>query len=221
MRLIKCFILIFALLFSLSIYTQTTLLGKITNNKGEPIVEAIVYLDSIKTDTVSNVIGCFQIEVHEGVKEITIFSPKYGYLSVAYSNEERLSFMFLEPKMEKDTQIVSGYEIKDKKDLGSNSDVLNIKDDRNAFVFNSIYDYIRGRIAGVKVTDSNEIIIRGKSSFELSSAALLVVDGIVVSNLDNIAPIDVDFINVLKGPNASIYGSRGGNGVIEISTKKQ
>ena len=96
-----------------------------------------------------------------------------------------------------------------------------MKDDKNAATFDNIYDYIKGRVAGVRVTNSNKIIIRGVSTFNLTSDPLFVIDGVVVSSIDHISPIEVDQISILTGASASIYGSRGANGVIEITTKHQ
>lgn len=220
MRLIRYAIIISALLFSVIIYSQTTLIGKITNNKGEPVVNTLVFLDTIKTNSVSNAHGYFKVKVPEGVKKITLYSPKYGFMSTDYANEKKLNFVFIEPIEEKEnTQVVIGYGSVDKEDLTTSVELLNVKEDKNAFVFNNIYDYIRGRVAGVKVTNSNQIIIRGISSFNLSNEALLVVDGNVVGSIEHISPIEVDNISVLKGSSASIYGTRGANGVIEITTK--
>ena len=101
MRLKKYFILIFALLLSVSSYSQTTLLGKITNNKGEPVVNTLVYIDTIKTNTISNARGFFKVKVPKGTKKITLYSPKYGFMSTAYNNEKKLNFVFIEPLEEK------------------------------------------------------------------------------------------------------------------------
>jgi TonB-dependent SusC/RagA subfamily outer membrane receptor len=222
MRLIKYSILIFALLLSVSSYSQTTLLGKITNNKGEPVVNTLVYIDTIKTNTISNARGFFKVKVPKGTKKITLYSPKYGFMSTAYNNEKKLNFVFIEPLEEKkDTQVVIGYGSADKENLASNVDALNVKDDKNAATFDNIYDYIKGRVAGVRVTNSNKIIIRGVSTFNLTSDPLFVIDGVVVSSIDHISPIEVDQISILTGASASIYGSRGANGVIEITTKHQ
>jgi TonB-dependent SusC/RagA subfamily outer membrane receptor len=222
MRLKKYFILIFALLLSVSSYSQTTLLGKITNNKGEPVVNTLVYIDTIKTNTISNARGFFKVKVPKGTKKITLYSPKYGFMSTAYNNEKKLNFVFIEPLEEKkDTQVVIGYGSADKENLASNVDALNVKDDKNAATFDNIYDYIKGRVAGVRVTNSNKIIIRGVSTFNLTSDPLFVIDGVVVSSIDHISPIEVDQISILTGASASIYGSRGANGVIEITTKHQ
>ena len=208
MKLNKFLIICFFLLFSISNFGQTTLLGRITNDKSEPIVNVLVYLDTINTKTTSNAIGFFEIKVPEGIKEITLYSPKHGYLTAEYNNEKRLNFVFMEPKGE------------DKDNLDSSINNINVRQDENASTYSNIYQYINGKVAGVTVSNSNEITIRGGSSWELSNEPLFVVDGVVVSSIEHISPVDVDNINVLKGVDASLYGSRGSNGVIEITTKQ-
>ena len=221
MRQNKYLIIYIFLLFSISNFGQTTLLGKITNDKGEPIVNALVYLDTIKTKTTSNAIGYFEVKVPEGIKEITLFSPKHGYLTSEYNNEKRLSFIFVEPKEEKkDTQVVIENGTSNKDNPASSVNTLNVRQDENASTFRNIYEYIDGRVAGVTVSNSNEITIRGGGSWELSNEPLFVVDGIVVNSIEHISPVEVVQINVLKGVDASIYGSRGSNGVIEITTNQ-
>jgi len=222
MRLKKYSILILALLLSIANYSQTTLLGKITNTKNEPVVNTLVFLDTIKTNAVSNAHGFFKVKVPKGIKKITLFSPKYGFMSTEYSYEKKMNFIFIEPLEEKkDTQVVIGYGSAEKENLASNVDALNVKDDKNAATFDNIYDYIKGRVAGVKVTNSNQILIRGVSSFNLSGEPLFVVDGVVVSSINHISPIEVEQISILKGASASIYGTTGANGVIEITTRHQ
>jgi TonB-dependent SusC/RagA subfamily outer membrane receptor len=75
---------------------------------------------------------------------------------------------------------------------------------------------IRGEVAGVQV-NGKSIRIQGPSSFNLSTEPLFVVDGIVVTSIDEISPQMVKSIDILKGSAASIYGSRGSNGVILIN----
>ena len=85
-----------------------------------------------------------------------------------------------------------------------------------------MHDLMRGRFAGVKIESNGDIIIRGVNSFNLSSAALIVVDGVQVdgSIMSTLAPSQVKSINVIKDGSAAIYGSRGANGVVLIETKK-
>jgi len=221
MKLNKFLIISFFLLFSISNFGQTTLLGRITNDKDEPIVNVLVYLDTIKTKVISNVIGCFEVTIPEGIKTITLYSPKHGYLTSAYNNEKRLSFMFLEPKEEKkDTQVVLENGTSDKNNPASSINTLNVRQDKNTSTYRTIYEYIDGKVAGVSVSNDNKITIRGGTSWNLSNEPLFVVDGVVVQSIDHISPVDVVNINVLKGVDTSIYGSRGSNGVIEIRTSQ-
>jgi TonB-dependent SusC/RagA subfamily outer membrane receptor len=87
--------------------------------------------------------------------------------------------------------------------------------------YNTIYDLIRGQLSGVQITNG-EIIIRGAKSFQGSSAALIVVDGVIVDSdfLNSISPIEVKSIDAIKDGGSAIYGSRGANGVILIETWK-
>lgn len=214
MNPIKFLSTLLLILFSSFIFGQTSLIGKITNNKGEPIVNAIIYLDTIQTNSTTNVIGFFEVKVPEGTKEITLYDPKYGYLTYKYNNEKRLSIIFNEPKTEE-----KDFQISEIKNESQNS--LNVKDDKNISSYRNIYEYINGKVAGVTVSNSNEITIRGGSSWELSNEPLFVVDGVIVHSIDNISPLDVETITILKGVETSIYGSRGSNGVLEIITKQQ
>ncbi|SMB95491.1 TonB-dependent receptor plug [Hymenobacter roseosalivarius DSM 11622] len=91
--------------------------------------------------------------------------------------------------------------------------------------FFSVLQLLQGRIAGVQVSGSApnyQVQIRGASSISGSSAPLFVLDGIPVDidAINTIPVIDVETVEVLKGPSAAIYGSRGGNGVIAIFTKR-
>jgi len=96
---------------------------------------------------------------------------------------------------------------------------------REIITYSNIYDYIRGRVPGVTVLkvgqNGGKIIIRGLGSINSSTDPLMLVDGVEVSDLSYINPSDVKSIDVLKdAASCAIYGARGANGVILISTKK-
>lgn len=86
--------------------------------------------------------------------------------------------------------------------------------------YSDMYDLMMGRFPGVRI-QNGEIIIRGTSSFEGSSSALIIVNDIEVdiAMFENISPSSVKSINVLKDSSASAYGSRGANGVVIIELK--
>jgi TonB-dependent SusC/RagA subfamily outer membrane receptor len=120
---------------------------------------------------------------------------------------------------------LSGKDIKageeNKADPGKNvpqkSGVVNVKDSAVP-VYQDIYDMIRGRVAGVEVS-GRSIRVRGSNSLNVSTEPLFVVDGVIVREIDDIAPETVKSIEVLKGPDASAYGIKGSNGVIVITRK--
>ncbi len=93
--------------------------------------------------------------------------------------------------------------------------------------YNSMYELIKGRFPGVNVITTNHspgseqsIKIRGISTIYGDNTPLFVVDGVYVSSLNQIAPCDVESIDILKDASASIYGTRGANGVIIIETRR-
>jgi TonB-dependent SusC/RagA subfamily outer membrane receptor len=86
-------------------------------------------------------------------------------------------------------------------------------------MYTNIYDLIRAKLPGVEVSGSS-IRIRGAGSFMADTQPLFVVDGVDVPDISHISPGEVASIDILKGPDASIYGSRGANGVILIYLKK-
>ena len=97
------------------------------------------------------------------------------------------------------------------------SSVSTVKIDENV-PYTTIYEMIQGRCAGVIVNGSS-ITIRGVGSINLSSQPLFIVDGVEMNDISFIHPRDVKDIQVLKDSSASIYGSRGANGVILITLK--
>ena len=93
--------------------------------------------------------------------------------------------------------------------------------DKSGYI--TIYDYLEGRVPGVKVVKNGattaSVYIRGINSVNSSTEPLFVVDGIMVNDISYLNPRDVKSVTVLKDASASIYGVRGGNGVILIKLK--
>lgn len=95
---------------------------------------------------------------------------------------------------------------------------LKLKDTDNTY--SNIYDYIRGRVPGVMVGPDNKVVIRGIGSINSSNDPLYLVDGMEVNDISNINPADVESVEVIKDGTSAIYGVRGANGVIMITTKR-
>lgn len=99
--------------------------------------------------------------------------------------------------------------------------VSKMKRDKNTESFSSIYDMIQGKCPGVQVSGT-KITIRGIGTNSTATDPMFLVDGVQVSDISSIDPINVESIEVLKdAASASIYGSQAGNGVIMITLRKQ
>jgi TonB-dependent SusC/RagA subfamily outer membrane receptor len=97
-------------------------------------------------------------------------------------------------------------------------------DEKEAIVYNNIWDYLRGRVPGVMIGNAGPgetptINVRGINSINSSTQPLFVVDGVETPDISYMNPNDIATVSVLKDASASIYGTRGGNGVILITTK--
>ncbi len=118
-----------------------------------------------------------------------------------------------------DPDVNIGYGTAKKSDLSSA--VSSLKVDGNVISsYSNIYDYLQGRVPGVQVTSDHRILIRGISSINSPTDPLLILDGVEVSDLSGVNPNDIQSVDVLKDGSAAIYGSRGANGVILITTKR-
>ena len=195
------------LLASGFVQAQTIITGKVVNYKNKAVSGAELYLDSTATQVTTNKSGEYTLVVPENVKTLKVHSNKYGWLSSAYAKETKMDFMYLDTAPTTDKSLTPPNGLKPEKD-------------KTTVSYRTIYDMMRGRIAGVTVQQDNTIIIRGINSIRNNSEPLFVVDGNVVSSIDFIVPNEVLSINVLKDAEASIYGSRGASGVIVIKLKK-
>ena len=88
----------------------------------------------------------------------------------------------------------------------------------DAQTYSDMYEYLRGRVAGVMVTSDNRIIIRGIGTNSDATDPLILVDGVETTDLSGINPADVQSVDVIKDGSTAIYGMRGANGVIIINT---
>lgn len=115
-----------------------------------------------------------------------------------------------------------GYGYVKEKGLSSSVSRLEVTKKRAAS-YNDISDYIQGRVPGVMVQKNGEsvrYIIRGIGTNSDATDPLLMVDGVEVDNFNGVIPENVESVEVIKDASASIYGMRGANGVIMITTKK-
>ncbi len=117
-----------------------------------------------------------------------------------------------------DDEVNVGYGTVKKRDLSHPVSSLQVKGDE-VRTYRDMYEYLEGRVAGVMVTTGKRIIIRGVNTVNGSSDPLIIVDGAECQDLSTINPNDVKSVDILKDSAAAIYGVRGANGVIVITTK--
>jgi TonB-dependent SusC/RagA subfamily outer membrane receptor len=163
----------------------------------------------------------FRIKVKPSNSTIAIFTTPNGILEEKLDGRKTINFKF---EGSVPVQIVENNPLDEVVDIGygsvskrSMTGTVNKIDGTNPKYasYRNIYDMIRGEVAGVQVM-GNSIRIQGVGSLNLSTEPLYVVDGMVVSSIAEIQPYNVKSIEILKGSSASIYGSRGANGVILI-----
>ena len=126
-------------------------------------------------------------------------------------------------RMAEDYSVNVGYGYTKKRGLNSSVSRLKTSDNEIAS-YSNIADYIQGRVPGVMVQKnggSTRYIIRGISTNTDATDPLLMIDGVEVDSFDSVLPSQVESVEVIKDASASIYGIRGGAGVIMITTKTE
>ena len=202
--------------------------GSIKDMAGEPIIGANVTIKGQSIGTITDIDGRFIINAPaNAILRITYI----GYIpqEIKVENKRELKIILQEDTETLDEVVVVGYGVQKKSDVTGamirvNSDELNSRPAANAF------EAMQGKAAGVDIV-SNErpgeigtINVRGVRSLSASNTPLYVVDGIPLmstSGIETLNPQDIESIDVLKDASATaIYGSRGANGVILVTTKQ-
>ncbi|NML21233.1 TonB-dependent receptor [Pseudoflavitalea sp. G-6-1-2] len=208
-----------------------TVTGLITNAKGEPIDGASVQVKGKKWGAIANTNGVYNLVIPDSINVMLIFSAT-NYLSKEIRLPAQQSVM--NAKLEETAQsledvVVIGYGTVKKKDVTGAVATANMADLKKAPV-NNFAEALAGRISGVQVSSSDgqpgselQIIIRGNNSVTQDNSPLYVIDGFPVetASANLINPEEIESIETLKDASATaIYGARGANGVIIITTKK-
>ncbi len=201
---------------------KVTITGHVVDGTQASVANAIVMLDGEKTETFTNAKGYYKIKVTPGNSKIGIFTITNGILEEPLDGRKTINFTFQgsvaaqpDGKVDPGDETVDiGYGSVKKKSMTGSVSKIDGTNSKYAS-YRSIYDMLRGEVPGVQVSGTS-IRIQGASSLMLSTEPLFVVDGMVVNSIADIQPYSVKSIEILKGSSASIYGSRGANGVILI-----
>lgn len=201
--------------------------GTVTDASGEPLIGVNVRTSSSRAGAVTDMDGNYTIEVSP--KATLVFSyVGFESLTEAVKGRKNINVTMKEDAGVLNEVVVIGYGTMDKKELTSAISHVGEKD----FLTISSLDptmMIQGKVAGVSITNTGagdpnnqaSIQIRGVSSRSAGLGPLIVIDGVPGGNLTNINPNDIASFDVLKdGAASAIYGTRGSNGVIVVTTKK-
>jgi TonB-linked SusC/RagA family outer membrane protein len=230
MKIKNLFLLLGLYLFSLPLYSQETSISGVVKDDNGPLMGVSIIAKGTKTGTVTDLNGKFAIKISKQTKELVFSYLGYNTQTVVFGEEKILTITMKENTAALEEVVVIGYGTSIKSQLGGASlSTVNVDEMKKASV-TSFEDALAGRIAGVTVTSSeggpfstNNIIIRGNSSLTQDNSPLWVVDGFPIENPQNntINPSDIKSITVLKdAASIAIYGSRGSNGVIVVTTNQ-
>jgi len=203
---------------------QTTAKGTVTDQTGEPVIGAtVVEKGNAKNAAVTDFDGNFTLKLQ---KSKTVVISYIGMVTQEVTASDNMQVKLLDDNASLEEVVVVGYTSKARKDLtGSVGSVSGAK--LAAVPVASAAEALSGKIAGVQVTSVDgqpgadiNIRVRGATSVTQSNEPLYIVDGFQQSNINDIPPSDIASIDVLKDASlTAIYGAKGGNGVIVVTTK--
>ena len=207
---------------------QQSVNGTVKDSQGKPLSGATIRSvgnNSISTSSDAN--GNFSLKLPSEVKQLSVTYLGADAQQVTIVPGKALSIVLQSNDSTLDEVVVVGYGTVKKRDLTGS--VVSVKGDEIAKVPSAnMLESVQGKVSGMDVTRSSgsassgvNITIRGNRSITAQNGPLYIVDGIQYSNIQDINPNDVESMEVLKDASSTaIYGSRGANGVIIITTKK-
>jgi len=238
-NLFKNIFFISCFFFSSFAFGQFSISGKIVDQDGEALVGATVYVMELSTGSSTDIAGNYLIaNIEKGNYSIVFSAVGYKKIkeTIAINSNVTRNFTLSEDALLLDEAVVIGYGTARTKDLTGSAAVIRSEDFNKGSV-TTPEQLVMGKVPGVKINSNNgapgsgsTIRIRGGTSINASNDPLIVIDGVPLDNggiagsanpLNLINPNDIETFVVLKDASATaIYGSRGANGVILITTKR-
>ncbi len=221
----RLLMLMAVVVFALDVSAQATISGHVKDDTGEGVIGATIMEKGTSNGTVTDFDGNFKLECKEGA---TLVITYIGFDPQEVTAKDGLDITLREDVAQLNEVVVVGYGSMAKKEISS-SVVQISKDQFNQGAASDPMALIAGKVSGLNVSttaDANpnamtDFQVRGAGSLTASNGPLIVIDGIAGGDLRNIATQDVESITVLKDAgSAAIYGTRGANGVILVTTKK-
>jgi TonB-dependent starch-binding outer membrane protein SusC len=225
---------IFIITSSVSSFAQKSgkkyyITGQVLDINNKPVSGAMVFIDNKSSDVITDDNGMYKVKIKSDAAIISILNFSRGLMNEVINGRIVINFKLnnvisQEETVEQenpDNEVVNiGYGYARKKDLATSVGSINGQNTKYAS-YQNVYEIIKAEIPGVQVV-GKKIIIRGIGTINASSDPLVLVDGIEMllndnNTLDVIDPRLVKSIDILKGSDAAIYGSKAANGVILIT----
>lgn len=232
--------LLFFCLIGNYLSAQRTINGQVTNEAGETLIGASVLVPETSIGTITDYDGNYELDVPEETTHLIFSYTGYATQKFGVWNNSTLDVTLSESAALLDEVVVIGYGTTSKRNLTDNVVKLTAKDIEGVPVAN-FQSTMSGKAAGVRITPTNgkvdaglNISIRGIASISAGSQPLYVLDGVPLININestaagsNMNPLlslsatEIESIDILKdASSAAIYGARGANGVVLITTKR-
>ena len=223
----KIFTLLFLAVLSLGLYAEKQVSGVVVDAKGEPVIGASIQAKGTTQGTISDYDGKFEMDVPESVKTLVVSFVGMATQEVAAG--KNIKVVMSENSEVIQEVVVTGYGTVSKGAYAGSAQAVKAEDIEKKNP-SDVTKALAGEVAGVQVVTSSgqpgtvaSIRIRGIGSISTNSSPLYVVDGIPLDagSVSSIDPGDIASTTILKDATAtSLYGSRGANGVVLITTKK-
>jgi len=210
---------------------QHSVQGTVTTDNGQPLTGVTVALKGTSMATITDSQGNYRMVLPEGDGKLLFTAIGFKPVEKAVGSQSRIDVL-LEPLVsDLDEVVIVGYGTQRKSDVTGAISVVTAKDMVSGATFNALQG-LKGKAAGVNIFSNTgnpfgvngsapRVVIRGMNSINTSTNPLYVVDGVQMDNIQFVNPNDIERIEVLKDASATaIYGARGANGVILVTTKR-
>ena len=222
--------LAFTLIAHVAAIAQQTVSGKITSDDGSGLPGVNIIIEGTTNGTTTDTNGTYQLEVPDN-ESVLVYSF-IGFVSqrIPVGNRSVIGVVMQSDLKTLQEVVVVGYSSQERRDLTGAVATITPEDFARVPATNPL-EAFQGRAPGLQITSNNglpgagaQVRIRGIQSNSTNNAAnspIFVVDGVITDNIDGIAPLDIEYVSVLKDASeASIYGARAANGVIIVQTKR-
>ncbi|MCP4458395.1 MAG: SusC/RagA family TonB-linked outer membrane protein [Cytophagales bacterium] len=243
----RSIVVAFILLCASSVFSQSLIKGKVSDDKGEVLIGVTVYNENTKKGIITDIDGNFSISATTGDR-LTFQMVGMKTHQITYSNQSTITVQLEEDILVTEEVIITGFQEVERKLFTGASESLTMDDIRPQGMVDASR-VLEGQVAGVNVDNvsgtfgtSAKIRIRGNASINGNNQPLFVVDGVILEDLSNVNtddlisgnantlisssianlnPSDIESFQILKDASATaIYGARAANGVIVITTKR-